>query len=66
MQLVFLILQRQFEILGSSEMKIDNVVIYDRLLRATQCSDLLDVSRTLRWASRDRNLRAFQRCVQRG
>ena len=46
--------------------EIDNVAIYDRLLRATQRSDLLDVFQSLRSASQDRHLPAFQRCAQRG
>ena len=46
--------------------EIDNVAIYDRLLRATQRSDLLDAFHALRSASQDRHLPAFQRCAQRG
>lgn len=45
--------------------EIDNVAIYDRLLRATKRSDLLDVFHALRSASQDRHLPAFQRCAQR-
>lgn len=46
--------------------EIDNVAIYDRLLRATQRPDLLDVFHALRSASQDRHLPAFQRCARRG
>ena len=46
--------------------EIDNVALYDRLLQATQRTDLLEVFHALRSASQDRHLPAFQRCAQRG
>jgi len=46
--------------------EIDNVALYDRLLQATQRTDVLQVFHALRSASQDRHLPAFQRCAQRG
>lgn len=46
--------------------EIDNVALYDRLLQSTRRADILDVFQSLRAASQDRHLPAFQRCVQRG
>ena len=46
--------------------EIENVAIYDRVLRSTGRPDLLAVYEALRQASRERHLPAFQRCVQRG
>ncbi len=46
--------------------EIENVALYDRLLRSTRRVDILDVFQSLRSASQDRHLPAFQRCAQRG
>jgi len=45
--------------------EIDNVALYDRLLASTRRADILDVFQSLRSASQDRHLPAFQRCAQR-
>jgi hypothetical protein len=44
--------------------EIDNVALYDRLLASTRRADILDVFQSLRAASQDRHLPAFQRCAQ--
>ena len=46
--------------------EIENVAIYDRVLRSTARPDILAVYEALRLASQERHLPAFQRCVQRG
>jgi hypothetical protein len=46
--------------------EIENVALYDRLLASTRRADILDVFQSLRAASQDRHLPAFQRCAQRG
>jgi len=46
--------------------EIDNVALYDRVLASTRRVDILDVFHSLRAASQDRHLPAFQRCAQRG
>lgn len=46
--------------------EIDNIALYDRLFASTQRPDILDVFQSLRSASQDRHLPAFQRCVERG
>lgn len=45
--------------------EIENVAMYDRLLRSTRRVDILKVFQSLRSASQDRHLPAFQRCAQR-
>jgi hypothetical protein len=45
--------------------EIENVALYDRLLASTRRADILDVFQSLRAASQDRHLPAFQRCAQR-
>jgi len=50
---------------ASVQGEIENVALYDRLLKSTQHSDILSVYQSLRAASQDRHLPAFQRCVQR-
>ena len=45
--------------------EIENVALYDRLLASTGRADILDVFQSLRAASQDRHLPAFQRCAQR-
>jgi len=42
---------------------IDNVALYDRLLASTRRVDILDVFHSLRAASQDRHLPAFQCCA---
>ncbi len=46
--------------------EIENVALYDRVLRSTTRPDILAVYKALRRASQERHLPAFQRCVQRG
>ena len=46
--------------------EIENVALYDRLFLSTQHTDILNVFQSLRSASQDRHLSAFQRCAQRG
>lgn len=46
--------------------ELDNIALYDRLIAATEQSDVSRVLRNLQAASRDRHLPAFQRCVERG
>lgn len=48
------------------EAEIANGAMYDRLLTATQRSDILTVLRNLQQASQQRHLPAFQRCAQGG
>jgi hypothetical protein len=45
--------------------EIANGELYERLLGATQRSDILTVLRNLQEASQQRHLSAFQRCAQR-
>jgi len=45
--------------------EIENVAIYDRALKSTRCPVILAVYQSLRSASQDRHLPAFQRCAQR-
>ena len=44
--------------------QVANAALYDRLLAATQRPDILGVFRRLQAASRERHLRAFERCAQ--
>ena len=44
--------------------EVANAALYDRLLAATQRSDILGVFRRLQAASQDRHLRGFERCAQ--
>ncbi|MGE3762861.1 MAG: DUF2202 domain-containing protein [Kofleriaceae bacterium] len=46
--------------------EIANAALYDRLMRATNRSDILAVFGHLQRASRERHLRAFERCATRG
>lgn len=46
--------------------EIENVAVYDRVLRSTARPDILAVYEALRRASQERHLPAFQRCAQRG
>ncbi|VFU17738.1 ferritin-like domain-containing protein [Methylocella tundrae] len=50
---------------ASVQGEIENVAIYDRALKSTRRPDFLAVYQTLRSASQDRHLPAFQRCAQR-
>jgi len=45
--------------------EIENVALYDRVLKTTRRPDILSVYRALRSASRYRHLPAFQRCAER-
>ncbi|MDD4965622.1 ferritin-like domain-containing protein [Halothiobacillus sp.] len=51
--------------LASVQGEIENVELYDRLLQSTQRADILNVYQSLRAASQDRHLPAFQRCAER-
>jgi len=44
--------------------EIENVQMYERLLRTTDREDILTVLRNLQEASQQRHLAAFQRCVE--
>jgi hypothetical protein len=46
--------------------EIENIAIYDRVLRSTVRPDILAVYEALRQASQERHLPAFQPCAQRG
>jgi hypothetical protein len=46
--------------------EIENGEMYDRLLRSTQRTDILDVYHNLQEASQERHLAAFRRCASRG
>lgn len=46
--------------------EIANGEMYERLLKATERSDILTVLRNLQAASEERHLPAFQRCLERG
>jgi hypothetical protein len=46
--------------------ELENGTMYDRLLAATEQSDVRMVLERLRAASRDHHLPAFRRCVERG
>jgi hypothetical protein len=50
---------------ASIQGEIENVALYDRVLKSTQRPDILSVYQALRSASQDRHLPAFQRCAQR-
>jgi hypothetical protein len=45
--------------------EIENVALYDRLLKSTIKQDILNVYNSLRKASQERHLPAFQRCSNR-
>jgi len=45
--------------------EIDNVAIYDRVLKTTARADILSVYHALREASLERHLPAFRRCAER-
>ena len=46
--------------------EIENIALYDRLLPTIQDDDVRATLADLQWASRERHLPAFQRCVSRG
>ncbi len=50
---------------GAVQAEIDNVAIYDRVLKTTQRADILSVYQALREASLERHLPAFRRCAAR-
>lgn len=50
---------------ASVQGEIENVTLYDRLLKSTRRVDIISVYQALRSASQDRHLPAFQRCKQR-
>jgi hypothetical protein len=49
---------------ASVQGEIDNGVLYDRLMAATDRPDILSVFETLRRASQERHLPAFRRCLE--
>ena len=51
--------------LASVQGEMENVTLYDRLLKSTKRADITSVYEALRSASQDRHLPAFQRCTQR-
>jgi rubrerythrin len=48
------------------EAEIENIALYDRLLPKIEDPQVRDTLTRLQWASRERHLPAFQRCVERG
>lgn len=46
--------------------EIENIALYDRLLPTIRDDDVRATLVDLQWASRERHLPAFQRCVSRG
>jgi hypothetical protein len=50
---------------GGVAAEIDNAAMYDRLMAATARPDMLEVFSSLRRASQENHLPAFQRCQQR-
>ncbi len=46
--------------------EIENIALYDRLLPTIRDDDVRETLGRLQWASRERHLPAFQRCVSRG
>ncbi len=46
--------------------EIENIALYDRLLPTIRDDDVRATLDRLQWASRERHLPAFQRCVSRG
>lgn len=45
--------------------EIDNVALYDKIFSLTNDADLIVVFERLQWASQERHLRAFKKCVNR-
>ena len=48
------------------EGEIENAAMYERLIDATQHTDIIEVFENLQRASQDNHLPAFRRCTQRG
>jgi len=46
--------------------EIENIALYDRLLPTIRDQEVKDTLTRLQWASRERHLPAFKRCVERG
>lgn len=46
--------------------EIENIALYDRILPTIQDSQVRDTLTRLQWASRERHLPAFKRCIDRG
>ena len=46
--------------------EIANIALYDRIIPTVQNSEIKQTLVQLQWASRDRHLPAFQRCIDRG
>lgn len=46
--------------------EIDNIALYDRLLPTIRDPQVRETLTRLQWASRERHLPAFKRCVERG
>jgi len=49
----------------AGQAEIDNVDLYERIIRSSERPEILTVSRNLHDASQQRHLRAFRRCLQR-
>lgn len=50
---------------GGVQAEIDNVALYDKIEAMVDQEDILSVFERLRWASQERHLPAFERCVNR-
>lgn len=50
---------------AGAQAEIENVALYDRLMKTVAEPDLLEVMERLRWASLERHLPAFQRHIRR-
>ncbi len=50
---------------AGAQAEVENVALYDRLMKTVTEPDLLQVFERLRWASQERHLPAFQRHVGR-
>lgn len=48
------------------EAEVENAALYDRLFTMTDDAEILSVFQALRWASAERHLPAFQRCLAGG
>lgn len=46
--------------------EIENIALYDRILPTIEGESVLATLTDLQWASRERHLPAFERCVERG
>ncbi len=56
---------RQAACTAGAQAEIENAALYDRLFASTERPEILSVFKSLRSASQDRHVPAFQRCVSR-